>query len=112
VYFAGHAESISAYTDMISFDGMFTDSIFDNDASRGLVLALILLFSALSLPNTQQVMFRYMQIKPIYAEVKPPVPGFISWKPGVTWLVSMVVVTLISLYAMIGSVSEFLYFQF
>jgi hypothetical protein len=74
---------------------------------------LVLLFIALALPNTLQVLSQYepaLGVKPI-----PSDEGFraraIAWKASVAWAIGVAVIAAIGVFHLGGN-SEFLYWQF
>lgn len=98
--------------DLFRFDHMFTAGIFSHDLRHGIIMLVLLYIVAVFLPNTQQILYLYMRNKDLYADIKPCRYRFILWKPGAVWLIAMISLTYFSLNSMLGSVSEFLYFQF
>jgi D-alanyl-lipoteichoic acid acyltransferase DltB (MBOAT superfamily) len=107
-----HVRSVFSNANILRFDGMFTHSVFSNDLVRGLILVLSMLIAVVVLPNTQQIMYGYLRNKQLYGDIKPYVSRLVLWSPNLFWFLVMIVIALMSLNAMLGSVSEFLYFQF
>jgi hypothetical protein len=74
----------------------------------------LLLFIALALPNTLQILDRYepaLGIRPGSAKLSIGKTGVLKWDPSLPWAIAMSAIAAIA-FVSIGGPSEFLYWQF
>jgi alginate O-acetyltransferase complex protein AlgI len=77
-------------------------------------LVCLLLFIALALPNTLQILDRYepaLGVRPGSTKLSIGKTGILKWDPSLPWAIAMSVIATIA-FVSIGGPSEFLYWQF
>jgi alginate O-acetyltransferase complex protein AlgI len=77
-------------------------------------LVCVLLFIALALPNTLQILGRYepaLGIRPSSTKLSIGEFGILEWSPSLAWAIAMSAIAAVA-FVSIGGPSEFLYWQF
>ena len=102
---------LSFSVNLITFDGMFQNSLYANNFAAIFWIFLLLLMS-IFFPNTQQLMRNHKSAFETYTgEVSRWSHNWIEWEKTTSWALLTSIILTISILSMSGE-SEFLYFQF